>query len=1233
MNRPSLSRLSRTFRTDGATRGGFALVVTLSLMILLAVLAVGLLGLSSIAVRTGGQDNARAVAQANARLALSIAIGQLQKSTGPDQRVTATASIFDKDPDTLEIDGVAAPATVGVWKTVDPSGEPILHRDRDGISVDSRNPGSAGYVDHRNAVETWLSSGSAREDFDPRTTADEAGRGRKAVIIARDGDAEIRAPLVEVGEKDTPGAYAYHVKDLGVAMPLLQHNPNIGKDAVSGGGDSGGYANLYAGRVRDFSRLDGIAPAASHLSDDALVREEGAEARYVSLATCAFDEQGEVDPATADMLGNSGEGITTTNSALFTDTLAGRLKADLTPFLRDRSNTGSGVLKRSDGGGFEYEGRTLDDDAPLIPGRRFESFSPKFGALRDFVRLGEDVGPDRVATPRGPFNGGGGEGDFADPTRVIRQGLHPIIAEYSVYHSIAPNPSAGETGLALQFYPRVTLWNPTNVTLDTSGYFVQLQHRTGMGIMVNGKRGTHSAPYDQYGEQFTYFGDGPRPGDGTQAREWYLFFYLEPVRMEPGQCLVFSPPNGRVTELEGRNGNIARNVLSASADLAANDRGCYYVNLNQRRTPKDQSSEMVPVFNPRALPNQYKFDHKQIQSGQNPMYIGREFGSMAAHLRIAPATASYDQLERATVRDGGLRLNAYPIVHTLNWNGMIDPGGQWWYADQQPWQQMTSMRANGNIPENRMKLGARLKSFRETSENVAKHGSAFWDFPLFESSNLMSSTFRRTPWDAPVESLTKSGYGAQPVIAYGALTTDELDQPGYLDPFMLPRHVNGLQESSPFMNTQSYPGELRFPVIDIPVAGVEFFNPAQFRSARLTEEFSAPTFIAGESLATVAAPRDQSAFDPRSYERAWWSGFNRECTVNPRDNTWWQDEFDPGKQFAAFDYRYETNRVLWDGFFFSTLPEGADLKALVAPGKLPNPYIHVAADSLGGRVEAGAENAARYLRLRNHLSVNSTRAIAWKSLLTMNRGLRIGGASSGDDAVPFPGSADPQGDANSGSASDEPLAWTGFRELDDEEIERLTAELVAEVKRRAPFVSVSDFVNRRLLDVGRESESPSSQIDDETKALSYAGPLEVAIRRAGLNDPMQDFTVSSSRRYAAPAGGAPAPATANMPTDRFAGAPAHLSQGKILQSIGASLTARSDTFSIRAYGEARDPAGRVVARATCEAVVQRGSDYLEAAADDPTVACADLMSDVNRAMGRRYRIQSFRWLGKGETGL
>ena len=74
---------------------GFALVVTLVLMVLLAILSLGLLSLAGIELRTSGTVQHQFLARQNAILAMNLAIGELQKNLGPDQRVSATAALVD----------------------------------------------------------------------------------------------------------------------------------------------------------------------------------------------------------------------------------------------------------------------------------------------------------------------------------------------------------------------------------------------------------------------------------------------------------------------------------------------------------------------------------------------------------------------------------------------------------------------------------------------------------------------------------------------------------------------------------------------------------------------------------------------------------------------------------------------------------------------------------------------------------------------------------------------------------------------------------------------------------------------------------------------------------------------------------------------------------------------------------------------------------------------------------
>jgi hypothetical protein len=101
--------------------------------------------------------------------------------------------------------------------------------------------------------------------------------------------------------------------------------------------------------------------------------------------------------------------------------------------------------------------------------------------------------------------------------------------------------------------------------------------------------------------------------------------------------------------------------------------------------------------------------------------------------------------------------------------------------------------------------------------------------------------------------------------------------------------------------------------------------------------------------------------------------------------------------------------------------------------------------------------------------------------------------------------------------------------------------------------------------------------------------------------------------------------------DRSTGIPGWFTQADLLQALGPSLAARSDTFVVRAYGDVVDPINStnpaspvVLARAWCEAVVQRFPDYSDPG-NQPFVHPAKT-STSNQTFGRKFRVVSFRWL-------
>ena len=152
--------------------------------------------------------------------------------------------------------------------------------------------------------------------------------------------------------------------------------------------------------------------------------------------------------------------------------------------------------------------------------------------------------------------------------------------------------------------------------------------------------------------------------------------------------------------------------------------------------------------------------------------------------------------------------------------------------------------------------------------------------------------------------------------------------------------------------------------------------------------------------------------------------------------------------------------------------------------------------------------------------------------------------------------------------------------LAEKHIDRLARECVRQVKERGPFLNVSDFVNRRLADdeTGVCGALQAAIDWDEFLGRSPASYDEESINgrfKDGDDYITSDKTSDWGLEFPLAARGS-----------RFTGIPGYLTQADVLKRIGNQITPRDDTFTIRAYGEARDGAGQVTARAWCEAVVQ-----------------------------------------------
>jgi hypothetical protein len=273
-----------------------------------------------------------------------------------------------------------------------------------------------------------------------------------------------------------------------------------------------------------------------------------------------------------------------------------------------------------------------------------------------------------------------------------------------------------------------------------------------------------------------------------------------------------------------------------------------------------------------------------------------------------------------------------------------------------------------------------------------------------------------------------------------------------------------------------------------------------------------------------------------------------------------------------------------------------------------------------------ADKIAAHLMVEGAFNINSTSVEAWKALLASLKGKPIAFLDGGitpkeatTTETPLTAgilpNAKPIMTSDIVSPATPPEQWKTGRVLTDNEIDLLAKAIVKQVKLRRPFLSLSEFVNRRL------------DADPQKLPLSLKGAVQAALDddTVPINANFRDTKRKLDSETAGIVGFA-FPEAAKGPIAY--GSMAYVDQADVLRHFSEQLTPRGDSFVIRAYGDSVGANGEIIARAWCEAVVQRVPEYCDTTNLPHEKQAA--LSASNKEFGRKLKIIGFRWLNSDE---
>ncbi len=1311
-------------------------------MLFLVMLMVSLTTLSQIELQSAGNTKHIEQARSNALMALNFAIGELQRTAGPDQRTTATAGLGENSTGvtvaSAQTNGLGQVNAgtrfwTGVWgnkSTPDSiftsSPEPVLlnwlvsgQEDAPQIVLGAEGqiaePAQATEFTFTPAQLVTYNDGRALSSaVSPEETLLIGTKSATLMLGAGSAGSNIEsyvaAPLVEIAEGDAAnakGRYAWWVGDEGVKARYNLVDLHAGKispdDAMTAESRDSRYRLLTAQR-------NGIDAIDVFESDYPLATAEPDNPQYEAVKRAVSLDHALLtsDTLTDEDLKSHFHDLTTYSKGVLSDSQFGGLKRDLSYHLDPRS------------GDTFLDGRNILPDAGTpasdFPGGKFPSNPSLFSASTETGGFGYahvDVSPrlgPKWDQLKSFYSLAYTDNSALEVQAAVDIDSDPIV----VQHAVTPVILESRFQIALKSGPAI----------DTSVIFVlgnpytrALTAPDGLNIQLE---------LNQQDYQNNSWGDN----------EWGLLCeYIEdgmPAQQLPEE-LNGTPNPKRITSVFKRQENGSDSVKNLSEP--------YQVYFDPENPDKSYFRRSYPILKyQRSLNNDGPTDPDDNRPGVLDRVV---FQVPPGDLNLAPGeTKAYIIDPNNSLPSTGIDGDSY---ETIPLQEMTDSSMVTWFTHHCDWHYISDaslfptglLTGGGNaamgssaffrstfikpklggidvkltIPGKERSVLQEFRSFRVVDNNGLP-GIEFYD-NLFNSYRTEIAGFRG--WRVFGDNLGGNKYEGDSLFAthgeanllgsyqYEAYYTEadstkrgllRLNKTG-LSPSEFTTYFDTDTSSQPAWGA----GELgnpnrtspngKYVIADIPRSyadnEVALFSLAQLQHADLSADDEALGVctqagnLVGNSRYNRFVPRNKSHTDPITNSLSiQLSNHDIESSDAFGNSPKWYTDYVPDlpkmTEIRRYDMSYLLNVALWDSTYFSTIipskemdpspannrlvfnqeqnPTFDQLVGLEASEAFPDP-------SILGPGEAGLTPAA-WMVNEGAFNVNSVSVDAWKAVLSGLRGLSVNGDLNDPDAeletTPMARSIRQPGTgqsvfSSSKSAKEDENSFTGFRKLNDDQIERLAKEIVWQVKARGPFLSLSQFINRQLTPAESvshnydldptDNEDSSADINIEVTETGLAGAIQLAIDWSGINldfnknDYLERASVNNGKDKASEY-----PDNDYMPEGDYSGfsnfsnIPGWLTQADVLQALGASLSARSDTFIIRAYGDVIDPfsgssdSPAVLAQAWCEAVVQRLPEYIDSS-ERPTLSPLAANSQ-NQKFGRRFEIVSFRWLSSDE---